>query len=159
MHGSYQKPLFILALLFAMIILPVSAETTRTGDDSKFLTDITDEGIPLLFEIPAVMKTGFFNGAENSISTVGQEQTSALETFLTKINGYTLSDEVKSIRDQFIASAEIYKNDLKEYSILVSTCDSCVSKMNEIYPRLHDEAKKTNKLVIGFYQKTSTPVP
>ena len=158
MHGSYLNSLFILALLAGMVMIPVSAETSLTSDDSKLLTDITNEGIPLLYEIPGALKTGFFQGADNAIPTVGQEQTAALDAFLTKINAYSLSDDVKAVRDQYLASAEVYKKDLTEYGTLVNTCGSCVSKMNEMYPQLKDEANKTTKVVISFYQKSQAPV-
>lgn len=141
-----------------MIILPAGAAITLTGDDSKFLADLTDEGIPLLYEIPAAMKTGFFQGSDAAIGTVGQDQKAALETFVTKINGYTLSDEVKKVREQYIATSDVYKTDITEYSTLINTCGSCISKMNDMYPRLIEEAKKTNKQVIIFFQTSQVPV-
>ncbi len=141
-----------------MIILPAGAALTLTGDDAKFLTDLTNEGVPLLFEIPAALNTGFFQGENAAIASVGQEKMNALDAFVTKVNAYTLSDEVKKIRDQVFNSTDIYKKDIAEYSTLVSTCGSCVSKMNEIYPRLEGEAKKVNKLVITFYQTSQAPI-
>ncbi|PKL59964.1 MAG: hypothetical protein CVV33_05155 [Methanomicrobiales archaeon HGW-Methanomicrobiales-4] len=113
--------------------------------------------MPLLFEIPGVMKAGIFHGDDDAISSIGQEQTAALDAFLTKINGYTLSDDVKKLRDQYLASAEVYRTDLTVYSTLNSSCGSCITKMNEMYPRLTDEAKKTNMQVIQFYQTSNAP--
>lgn len=47
-----------------MGVLPASAADTLSGDDTKFITDITKEGLPLLSSIPDIMKDGFFNGNE-----------------------------------------------------------------------------------------------
>ncbi len=157
MHRSIWSFSLAAVLLVCMAVLPAGAAVTLTSDDSKFLTDLTNEGMPLLFEIPGVMKAGIFHGDDDAISSIGQEQTAALDAFLTKINGYTLSDDVKKLRDQYLASAEVYRTDLTVYSTLNSSCGSCITKMNEMYPRLTDEAKKTNMQVIQFYQTSNAP--
>lgn len=158
MHRSILTLPFILILMVWVIILPTGAAITLTNDDSMFLSDMTNEGIPLFYEIPAALKTGFFHGTEKAIATVGQEQSTALDTFVTRINGYTLSDDVKKVRDQYLASYGLYKSNLTEYSTLVNSCGSCISKMNEMYPSLIEEAKKTNKMVIQFYETSQAPI-
>ena len=157
MHRSLWSYSVIAVLLLGVVVLPAGA-ASLTGDDSKFLTDLRNEGLPLLYEIPAAMKAGIFHGDDSAISSIGQEQTAALDAFLTKINGYTLSDEVKKVRDLYLVSAGVYKKDLTEYSTLISSCGSCITKMNEMYPRLTDEAKKTTTQVIQFYQTSLAPV-
>jgi hypothetical protein len=158
MHGYFK----ILSLLFiitvGMTILPVGSVVTLTEDDTRFLDEVTNEGVALLFEIPSALKTGFFQGKESSIAAVGKDQTAALDAFVTKITGYTLSDEMKKVRDYYLATADVYKKDLIEYSTLDSTCGSCVTKMNEMYPRLMEEAKKTHKQIIQFYQDSQAPL-
>ncbi|MFH0968256.1 MAG: hypothetical protein V1862_11295 [Methanobacteriota archaeon] len=147
-----------LVLVCCIAVLPSGAAVTITSDDSKFLSDVMNEGIPLLYGIPAVLNASFFHGDNTAIGTVGQEQSAALDLFVTKINGYTLSDEVKKVRDQYLASAEIYKTDLTEFSTLINTCGSCISKINEMYPKMNDEAKKTDKVIIQFYQTSQAPI-
>jgi len=117
-----------------------------------------DEGVVLLFGIPATMNTGVFHGNDPAIQSIGQEQTAALDTFIAKINAYSLSPEVEEVRDQFISSSQIFKNDLFEYSTLSSTCGSCITTMNAMYPKLNEEAKKTLKKVIKYYQISATPI-
>jgi hypothetical protein len=153
-----MRNLLLLILGTSVFLIPVSAEITLSGDDAQFLTDVTTEGLPLLYVIPATMKAGIFHGDDNAITGVGQEQTAALEAFLAKINGYSLSDQVKPLRDRFVATGEMYKKDLAEYSTLNKSCGSCISKMNEMYPKLMDEAKNTSVQVISFYQTTLAPI-
>lgn len=155
---STTRSLFILVILgISLIVFPVCAGTPLSGDDSRFLADVITEGVPLLYTIPATMNTGIFHGDDNAIASISQEQIAALDGFLEKINGYTLSDEVKPLRDQFVASGEVYKKDLTEYSTLNKSCGSCITKMNEMYPVMMDEAKNTSVQVISFYQKSDAP--
>jgi len=150
--------MLILFFSVSMIILPAGADGTLSGDDSKFLADMNNEGIPLLFEIPAAMKAGIFHGDDSAIVSIGKEQSDALNAFIEKINGYSLSADLKQVRDQFLSSSEIYKKNLNEYSTLIKTCGSCITKMNEMYPILNGEAKKTMQKMILMYQATGTPM-
>lgn len=158
MHSSFWTFSLIFVIVAGMAALPASAAVTLTGDDSKFLSDLTNEGIPLLFMIPATLKAGIYHGDETAISGIAQEQTAALDAFVTKINGYTLSDEVKKVRDQYLTSADVVKKDLSTYSTLIPSCGSCFTKMDEMYPRLTDEAKKFNKQAIAFFQSSAASV-
>jgi hypothetical protein len=135
-----------------MVILPVSSAMTFSGDDSKYLADLNSEGIPLLFEIPAVMKAGVFHGDASAIAGIAKEQSDALNAFAEKANGYSVSAEVKPLKDQVTATLELYKKDLTEYSTLNSSCGSCITKMNEIYPKLNGEAKKVMDTMIQLYR-------
>ncbi|MDD1730138.1 MAG: hypothetical protein LUQ50_13845 [Methanospirillum sp.] len=135
-----------------MVVLPAGASETLTGNDVKFLNDVTKEGLPLLTSIPDIMKEGFFNGTDSSVATISQEESDALNAFSLKINEYTLSDEITPVRDQVNASVDVFKKDLTEYATLVNTCGSCVHTMNEMYPRLLEEVNKTNTIVSQFNQ-------
>jgi len=150
MHRSVWSFLIIAAVMISMVILPASAAETLSGDDEKFITDITSEGVPLLSSIPDIMKDGFFNGNDSTLKTVDNEQTEKLDAFVKKINEYTLTEKVTPVKDQFINSTEVFKNDLAEYSTLTNTCGSCVATMNEMYPKLLKEANKTSTLVSQF---------
>lgn len=140
------------------MIVPSFAGAALSGDDSKFLTAMSDEGIPLLYTIPAAMKAGIYHGDSSAITDIAKEQTDALNAFIEKINGYTLSSEVKQVRDKFLSSTEMYKSDLTHYSTLVPSCGSCITAINEMYPRLTGEAKKTVNELIVFYQVSASPV-
>nr|WP_319537579.1 hypothetical protein [uncultured Methanospirillum sp.] len=133
-----------------MGVLPASAADTLSGDDTKFITDITKEGLPLLSSIPDIMKDGFFNGNESTLQTVNKEQIEKIDAFVKKINEYKLSEKVTPVRSQFINSTEIFKTDLTEYSTLTNSCGSCVTKINEMYPKLLEEANKTGTLASKF---------
>ena len=133
-----------------MAVLPASAADTLSGDDTKFITNITKEGLPLLSSIPDIMKDGFFNGNESTLQTVNKEQTEKIDAFVKKINEYKLSEKVTPVRSQFINSTEIFKIDLTEYSTLTNSCGSCVTKINEMYPKLLEEANKTGTLASKF---------
>ncbi|WP_319580819.1 hypothetical protein [uncultured Methanospirillum sp.] len=133
-----------------MGVLPASAADTLSGDDTKFITDVTKEGLPLLSSIPDIMKDGFFNGNESTLQTVNKEQTEKIDAFVKKINEYKLSEKVTPVRSQFINSTEIFKTDLTEYSTLTNSCGSCVTKINEMYPKLLEEANKTGTLASKF---------
>jgi len=148
----------VIMVIAAAGIFSASAASTLTEDDSRFLTDVMNEGIPMLYVIPATMNAGIFHGDDAAIASIGQEQTAALDAFLTKINGYTLSDEVKVVRDQFIAAGDLYKKDLAEYSTLNKSCGSCITKMNEMYPELMEEARNTSNQFIVFLQKSQAPL-
>jgi len=150
MHRSVWSLLTIAVFMICMCILPASAADTLSGDDSKFITDVTKEGLPLLSSIPDIMKDGFFNGNESTLQTVNKEQTEKIDAFVKKINEYKLSEKVTPVRNQFINSTEIFKTDLTEYSTLTNSCGSCVSKMNEMYPKLLEEANKTSTLASQF---------
>ena len=150
MHRSLWSIFIIAVFMACMVVLPAGASETLTGNETKFLNDVTKEGLPLLTAIPDIMKEGFFNGTDSSIATISQEQSDALKAFSSKINGYTLSDEITPVRDQVNASVEVYKKDLTEYGTLVNTCGSCVHTMNEMYPRLLEEVNKTNTIVSKF---------
>jgi hypothetical protein len=130
-----------------MVILPASAADTLSGDDEKFITDVTTEGLPLLSSIPDIMKDGFFNGNESTLQTVNKTQTEKINTFVKKVNEYKLSEKVTSVRNQYINTTELFKTDLTEYSTLTNSCGSCVAKMNEMYPKLLDEVNKTSTIV------------
>jgi hypothetical protein len=147
MHRSLWSLSIIAFIMVCITILPASAANTLSGDDEKLITDITKEGTPLLQSIPDIMKEGFFNGTEETLTKVNKEQTEALDTFVSKIKGYTLSEKTTPVRNQFINSTDAFKTDLTEYSTLTNTCGSCVSKMNEMYPKLLEEANKTTILV------------
>ncbi len=150
MHRSVWSLLIIAVFMVCMGILPASAADTLSGDDAKFITDVTKEGLPLLSSIPDIMKDGFFNGNESTLQTVNKEQTEKIDAFVTKINEYKLSEKVTPVKSQFINSTEIFKTDLTEYSTLTNSCGSCVAKMNEMYPKLLEEANKTSTLASQF---------
>ncbi len=150
MHRSVWSLLTIAVFMICMCILPASAADTLSGDDSKFITDVTKEGLPLLSSIPDIMKDGFFNGNESTLQTVNKEKTEKIDAFVKKINEYKLSEKVTPVRNQFINSTEVFKTDLTEYSTLTNSCGSCVSKMNEMYPKLLEEANKTSTLASQF---------
>ncbi|HWQ63948.1 MAG TPA: hypothetical protein VN429_05990, partial [Methanospirillum sp.] len=111
-----------------MVILPASAADTLSGDDEKFITDVTKEGLPLLSSIPDIMKDGFFNGNESTLQTVNKTQTEKINTFVKKVNEYKLSEKVTPVRNQYINTTELFKTDLTEYSTLTNSCGSCVAK-------------------------------
>lgn len=148
----------ISVLAICIATFPAGASVTLTGNDTKFLSVVTNEGIPLLNAIPDAMKTGFFDGDGSSISTVGKNQSDALDIFVIKINGYTVSDPVKPLQDQVLNTTSIYKKDLTEYQGLVNTCGSCISKMNQMYPDLLAQANKTSEMITQFNKESSAPV-
>lgn len=155
MHRSFWS-FFILALfVVCMVVLPAGGSITLTGNDTKFLSDVTKEGVPLLYTIPEAMKNGFFNGDGSAIPAVGKNQSEILDAFVTRINGYTISENVKPVRDQFLNTTDIYKKDLTEYQSLVNTCGSCISKMNQMYPNLIEEANKTSDVISQFSKNTT----
>ncbi|PWR74372.1 hypothetical protein [Methanospirillum lacunae] len=135
-----------------MVILPASAVDTLSGDDEKFITDVTTEGLPLLNAIPDIMKDGFFNGNESTLQTVNKTQTEKINTFVKKVNEYKLSEKVTPVRNQYINTTELFKTDLTEYSTLTNSCGSCVAKMNEMYPKLLEEVNKTSSVVNQYKQ-------
>lgn len=139
-------------LLVCMVILPASAVDTLSGDDEKFITDVTTEGLPLLNAIPDIMKDGFFNGNESTLQTVNKTQTEKINTFVKKVNEYKLSEKVTPVRNQYINTTELFKTDLTEYSTLTNSCGSCVAKMNEMYPKLLEEVNKTSSVVNQYKQ-------
>lgn len=139
-------------LLVCMVILPASAADSLSGDDEKFITDVTKEGLPLLSSIPDIMKDGFFNGNDSTLQTVNKTETEKINTFINKINEYKLSEKVTPVRNHYINTTEVFKTDLTEYSTLTNTCGSCVAKMNEIYPKLLEEVNKTSSVVSQFKQ-------
>lgn len=157
-----QHPIYftiISVCVFSLIcLLPASGAQILSADETTFLSDITQEGIPLLYEIPTAMKTGFFKGTNEGISALSQDQMAVLDAFITKINGYTLSEEVQPVRDRYLISADLLKKDLAEYSTLVNTCGSCVATVNQMYPRLMEQATQMNKQLIQFYQATQVPI-
>lgn len=148
----------VIMVMAAAVVFSASAATSLTEDDSRFLNDVINEGIPMLYVIPAAMNAGIFHGDDAAIASISQEQTAALDAFIIKINGYTLSDEVKAVRDQFISAGHLYKKDLAEYSTLNKSCGSCIATMNEMYPELMEEAKNTSNQVIAFFQKSQAPI-
>lgn len=131
---------------------PAGATQVLTDDETKFIADITNEGIPQMYEIPVAMKTGFFLGTNDDIVSLAQDRMTSLDAFITRISGYTLSEEMQKVRDQYLSSAEILRKDLAEYSTLVNTCGSCVATVNEMYPRLMNQATEMNKQLIQLYQ-------
>ena len=137
-------------LMVCMVILPASASDTLSGDDEKFITDVTKEGLPLLSSIPDIMKDGFFNGNESTLQTVNKTQTEKINAFVNKVNAYKLSEKVTPVRNQYINTTEVFKTDLTEYSTLTNSCGSCVAKMNEMYPKLLEEVNKTSSVISQF---------
>lgn len=81
---------------------------------------------------------------------MNKEQIEKIDAFVKKINEYKLSEKVTPVRSQFINSTEIFKTDLTEYSTLTNSCGSCVTKINEMYPKLLEEANKTGTLASKF---------
>lgn len=161
-YGSMQHPrrITIISICFLILIsvIPIGLAQVSTDDETKFIADITNEGIPLMYEIPVAMKTGFSKGTNEDIVSISQDRMISLDLFISKITGYTLSDEMQKVRDQYLSSADILKKDLAEYSTLVNTCGSCVATVNEMYPRLMNQATEMNKKLIQFYQTSQIPI-
>ncbi len=158
-HGSVFWSVLLLVLVTVCSFPAVADELTLTDDDNRFLADITGEGVPLLYEIPAALKTGFFNGADEAIPTIASEKKAELETFTGKISAYTLSPETDALRDAYLKTAETYLADINEYGTLVNSCGSCVATINEMYPSMKDDAGTVNGQVITFFQKFDLPIP
>lgn len=160
-HSIMMSVLFRFLILICLVaggILPGLVSASLTEDETRFMSDLTGEGIPLLYEVPASMKAGIFHGDGDAITSIGQEQRTTLDAFVTKINEYTLSDEMDGIRTAFLGAADIYRKNLDEYVTLNASCGSCITRMNEMYPLLHAEADKVMTAVLSVYQKTQAPV-
>lgn len=119
---------------------------------------MNNEGIPLLFEIPAAMKAGVYHGDDSAIASIAKEQSEALKAFSDTVNKYSLSAETKPLKDQFTSTIDVYNKDLTEYSKLIASCGSCITKVNEMYPRLNGEAGKVLQKMILLYQASDAPL-
>lgn len=141
-------------LSFTFFVVPVvAAETSFSADDTAFLSDMINTGIPMLYQTPEAMSIGVFYGRDSAISDIAIKKTETLIAFTEKISAYNLGPETAALRGSWAGAAETLKEDLIEYGTLVPGCGSCVGSMNAMYPELVESATKVQEDLIAFYEK------
>ena len=152
MNARIILGLCTLFLIF-LTIPTYAAELELTADEQAFLSDMKVTGIPMLFQTPEAMSIGVFYGRDTAISDIAAKKTENLDAFTEKISTYTLGQQTGSLRESWLSAAKVLKTDLEEYGTLIPGCGSCVSTMNEMYPKLLESASGVYEDMISFYQE------
>ena len=60
--------------------------------------------------------------------------------------------ETSDLREEFVKDANILLENIQEYGTYDPGCGSCITGMNEMYPKLQNQAVSFEKKLIEFYK-------